>query len=140
METYINPADITHPITPGISLTIKATISSTYTCSADSSQAKLCPQITFSTFLFFPQSIIHICYFLCLFYFYLLLLLHQVVPSSSPQFTSLPAKITKLSQAVHYFKFTACPFGLPRGGIKSGFGWRGDLGPNPNPSSYPFIV
>lgn len=66
--------------------------------------------------------------------------LHQAVHGSSLQFTSLPAQITELGQAVHYFKFTACPFGLPQGGIKSGFGWRSDLVPSPNPSFYSFTV
>lgn len=32
METNINPTDITHPITASIALSIKATISSAYTC------------------------------------------------------------------------------------------------------------
>lgn len=46
METNINPTDITDPTTPSISPSIKATISSAYTCSSPSSHTKPCPQIT----------------------------------------------------------------------------------------------
>lgn len=40
------------------------------------------------------------------------LFLHQAVPSSSPP---LLLQFAKFGQAVHYFRFTACP---PRGGME----------------------
>lgn len=122
---------------------IRATIGSAEKYSSSASHAKHCPQVTSSMLICFCSR--H--YLSELLYLFrpfslspALSSLHQAVPGSSLQFTSLPAQITELGQAVHYFKFTACPFGLPQGGIKSGFGWRSDLVPSPNPSFYSFTV
>lgn len=118
METNINPADITHPITPPLALPIRPLL----LLPMQNHVLKSLSTSIDAVFSTYPA------------------LLRQVVPSSSPQHTSLPAQITKSGQAVHYFKFTACPFGLPQGGIKSGFGWRGDLGPNPKTPSPPTLL
>lgn len=122
METNINPADITRPATPSESpricqLSLRVLLSSFPRNSVSSNHTPIPPlKLLLHPHRFGASSAF---------------LLGQAVPSSSPQFTSLPAPITALGQAVHYFKFTACPPGLPRGGITSGFGWRGDLQPKP---------
>lgn len=124
METNINPTDITHPTTPSTSLRIKAAISSAYSLFHLPMQSLVLK--SHSDGLSLPPSLSHsISFFIyrCSF-----------CSSGCTQFFSTihfpPCSNHGFGQAVHYFKFMAWPFGLPLGGITSGFGWRGYLPPN----------
>lgn len=111
METQVNLADITHPITLSMCPSIKAVISAAYEAKPHPDAPSSAPSSVFTLrAIFAPHS--------------------TFILSLSPLRFPHRSNRQVAGQAVHYFKFTACPLGTPRGGIKSGFGWRGDLGSN----------